>query len=66
LIRLRRLHLAREQLTQMKRTTGGSTIAEVAYSSGFNDISYFNRCFKRAFDCSPGDVLQRETSTPER
>jgi AraC-like DNA-binding protein len=60
LIRLRRLHLAREQLTQMKRTTGASTIAEVAYSSGFNDISYFNRCFKRAFDCSPGDVLQRE------
>jgi AraC-like DNA-binding protein len=64
LIRLRRLHLAREQLTQM-RTTGASTIAEVAYSSGFNDISYFNRCFKRAFDCSPGDVLQRETGTQD-
>jgi AraC-like DNA-binding protein len=66
LIRLRRLHLAREQLTQMKRVPGTSTIADVAYSSGFNDISYFNRSFKRAFDCSPGDVLQRESGKPQR
>jgi AraC-like DNA-binding protein len=58
LIRLRRLHLAREQLTQMKDASTCPTIAEVAYSSGFNDISYFNRCFKRAFDCSPKELLQ--------
>lgn len=57
LIRTRRLHLAREQLLQMKDQGDGATIAEVAYSSGFNDISYFNRCFRKAFSCSPKDIL---------
>lgn len=57
LIRTRRLHLARDQLRQSRPADAGPTIAAVAYSSGFNDISYFNRCFKRAFDCSPKDIL---------
>ena len=57
-IRDRRLHLARDRLVE-KRGSDGGTIAEIAYSSGFNDISYFNRCFKRAFDCSPTDVVRR-------
>ena len=34
------------------------TIAEVAYSAGFNDISYFNRSFKELFDCAPTDLLR--------
>ena len=59
LIRMRRLHLAHEQLARMKNNTKATTIAEVAYSAGFNDISYFNRCFRKAFDCSPKDVLQQ-------
>jgi AraC family transcriptional activator of tynA and feaB len=29
------------------------SIATVAFSCGFNDISYFNRLFKRTFDASP-------------
>ena len=29
----------------------------VAYSVGFNDISYFNRSFRKLFDCSPKDVV---------
>jgi AraC-like DNA-binding protein len=58
LIRTRRLHLAREQLEQMRSDPRASTIAEIAYASGFNDISYFNRCFRKAFDCSPKDMLQ--------
>ncbi|WP_244564755.1 helix-turn-helix domain-containing protein [Rhizobium sullae] len=58
LIRLRRLHLVHEQLLQMKNGPSAPTIAEVAYSAGFNDISYFNRCFRKAFDCSPKDILQ--------
>lgn len=57
LIRLRRLHLVHEQLIQMKNVASAPTIAEVAYSAGFNDISYFNRCFRKAFDCSPKDIL---------
>ena len=52
-IRERRLHLAREKLTGGRR--GG--IADIAYASGFNDISYFNRSFKKAFGCSPRDCL---------
>ncbi|MBN8938968.1 MAG: helix-turn-helix domain-containing protein [Rhizobiales bacterium] len=57
LIRARRLHLARDRLRQVRPADDGLSIAEIAYSSGFNDISYFNRCFKRAFDCSPRDLL---------
>ncbi|MFC6446122.1 AraC family transcriptional regulator [Shinella zoogloeoides] len=28
-------------------------ISDIALQSGFSDISYFNRCFKRRFGCSP-------------
>jgi AraC-like DNA-binding protein len=34
--------LARAHLTQRK-------ISDVALSSGFNDVSYFHRCFRRRF-----------------
>jgi CheY-like chemotaxis protein len=30
------------------------TISEIAYMSGFGNISYFNTCFKRHFGVSPG------------
>jgi AraC-like DNA-binding protein len=32
----------------------GMRISEIVYASGFGDISYFNRCFRRRFGCSPG------------
>jgi AraC-like DNA-binding protein len=57
LIRMRRLHLAREQLLQHKVQGEKPNIAEVALASGFNDISYFNRCFREVFNCTPKDVL---------
>ncbi len=56
-IRNRRLLLARDQLMERKRQGRGRTISEVAYASGFNDISYFNRCFRQAFAQSPRDLL---------
>lgn len=57
LIRMRRLHLAKEQL-QLKKSSGAKpNIADVAYSAGFNDISYFNRCFREVFHCTPKDML---------
>ena len=28
-------------------------VSQIAYASGFNDISYFNRCFRRRFGASP-------------
>jgi AraC-like DNA-binding protein len=40
------------------------TIAEVAYKCGFNNISNFNRIFKRKKMCIPKDF--RETYTGNR
>jgi transcriptional regulator GlxA family with amidase domain len=28
-------------------------IIEIAYACGFNEVSYFNRCFRRRFGASP-------------
>ena len=60
LIRMRRLHLAKEQLQQNKGQGAKLNIAEVALSTGFNDISYFNRCFRDVFHCTPKDYLNRD------
>jgi AraC family transcriptional activator of tynA and feaB len=57
-IRDRRLQLARDRLAEQRRGSARFSIAEVAFSSGFNDISYFNRCFRKAFDCSPKDIRE--------
>lgn len=57
-IRDKRLRLAKEKIEQLKEQKSGGTIAEVAYSAGFNDISYFNRSFKELFDCAPTDLLK--------
>lgn len=61
LIRMRRIHYARDQLSLVRNGTD-TTIAEVAYNSGFNDISYFNRCFKKIFSCSPKTIVRGENS----
>lgn len=52
--RLRRVHdrLRRYGLRQ------GETIASIALSAGFNDISYFNRSFRSMFGGTPGDFLR--------
>jgi AraC-like DNA-binding protein len=34
----------------------GRTIADIAFSCGFNDLSYFNRAFKRRFGMTPRDA----------
>jgi AraC-like DNA-binding protein len=57
MIRMRRLLLAKEQLMQHKVQGEKPNIAEVAFSAGFNDISYFNRCFREVFHCTPKDLL---------
>jgi AraC-like DNA-binding protein len=38
------------------------TIADLAYDVGFNDVSYFNRSYRRRFGCSPGDTRRRTES----
>lgn len=57
-IRERRLKFAREMLNEMRAGARIATIAEVAHAAGFNDISYFNRSFKKAFFCQPKNVCR--------
>jgi len=33
-----------------------ATILSIAYDLGFNDVSHFNRSFRRRFGCTPSDV----------
>jgi AraC-like DNA-binding protein len=33
-------------------------IGEIAYEVGFNDLSYFNRLFRRHFGMSPSEARQ--------
>jgi AraC-like DNA-binding protein len=49
-----RLQMTRMLLTD--RSNDGLRISEIAYASGFSDISYFNRCFRRRFGCTPGSL----------
>ena len=41
--------LARAVMTRRK-------VSDIAYSSGFNDLSYFHRCFRRRFGMTPADA----------
>jgi len=49
-----RLQQARKILSD--RRSDGMRISDVAMMSGFGDVSYFNRCFRRRFGCSPGKL----------
>jgi AraC-like DNA-binding protein len=47
-----RLQHARKMLAAP--SCSGMRIGEIVYASGFNDVSYFNRSFRRRFGCTPG------------
>ena len=36
---------------------GNGNISEIAYAVGFNDVSYFIRCFKEMYHCTPSEYL---------
>ena len=48
-----RIQKAAEEL----KRTNGRTISEIAYSCGFSDASYFNRCFRREHGVTPSDYI---------
>ncbi|MBL4598734.1 MAG: helix-turn-helix domain-containing protein [Rhizobiaceae bacterium] len=50
----KRLEYARVALKNRQSGERGRLISSIAYSSGFADLSYFNRRFREAFGCAPG------------
>jgi DNA-binding response OmpR family regulator len=54
-IRVQRLKIAAQLLTQKKRT-----ISEIIYMVGFSSPSYFSRCFKEQYGCTPSEFIERE------
>ena len=55
-----------ERLTRVRRMLRDSrhahlTIAQLAHACGFNDISYFNRAFRRHFGATPTDVREQNS-----
>lgn len=55
-IKLRRLERAKELLTLKP-----SSISQVAYDTGFNDIAHFSKSFKYAYKCSPSEYKLKAT-----
>jgi AraC-like DNA-binding protein len=52
-----RLQKARRMLANSRYD--GLKITEIAYTCGFNDISYFNRAFRRRFGMTPSDTREQ-------
>jgi AraC-like DNA-binding protein len=46
-----RLQTAREMLSNPRHDR--LKVSEIAYACGFNEVSYFNRCFRRRFGATP-------------
>ena len=38
---------------------GHKNISEIAYTVGFNNLSYFNKCFKQVFDVTPTEFISK-------
>ena len=43
----------------LENNTAGDSIADLALSVGFNNISYFNKLFKRYLDCTPTEYREQ-------
>jgi AraC-like DNA-binding protein len=52
-----RLRKAADLLT--RAGGGGGRISDIAFDCGFNDLSYFNRCFRRRFGLTPSAARGR-------
>lgn len=52
-IRLQRLKMAKDLLKK-----SDATIAEIGYLVGFNTPSYFIKCFKEVYNCTPNEYIE--------
>ncbi|WP_164860788.1 helix-turn-helix domain-containing protein [Parasedimentitalea marina] len=50
----KRLEHACQLLRARRSKQGTQLVSTIAYASGFNDVSYSNHQFRRAFGCAPG------------
>ncbi len=41
---------------------GNGNISEIAYSVGFNDVSYFSKCFKEVYNVTPSEFLNKKNT----
>jgi transcriptional regulator GlxA family with amidase domain len=48
--------LARAHRTLTVAAPGGPSIGDIAAACGFNDHTYFSRCFRRAYGAPPSDI----------
>ncbi|GGY09325.1 helix-turn-helix domain-containing protein [Massilia dura] len=48
---LNKLRLA--EAARLLAEQSGATVAQIAYSVGYNNVSYFNRLFKETYGCTP-------------
>ncbi|WP_130735106.1 response regulator [Flavobacterium sp. J27] len=55
-LRTERLKTAVELLKK-----GNGNISEIAYSVGFNDMSYFSKCFKEMYHCTPSEYIEKNS-----
>ncbi len=56
-LRNERLKIAAELLKK-----GNGNISDVAYAVGFNDVSYFSKCFKEMYGFTPSEILDSSNS----
>ncbi|MBT8310953.1 MAG: helix-turn-helix transcriptional regulator [Flavobacteriaceae bacterium] len=54
-IRSQRLKLAAQLLKK-----SDINISQVGYSVGFNDSSYFAKCFKQTYHCTPTEYAKKQ------
>jgi AraC-like DNA-binding protein len=59
-----------ERLAKARRMLGDRryahlNIAQIAHESGFGDVSYFNRAFRRCYGLTPSDVREQARRQPD-